>query len=133
VGAMGPHDAEHGDIVACLDQLVDDMRADEAGASDHPYTHGVILLDNVSRRAMATRSTSVLNHARDLSRQNREPSADDAGEGSFEGFTVAAKRQRTGAERLVDARQNLAAILCRNDDPGSGNGMHWCLSRCSRG
>src|SRR6185369_13458734 len=58
---------------------------------------------------------------------DREPGADDAGEGGLEGLTVAAERQGAGAEGLVDARQNLAPVLCRNNDPGSRNRIHWSL------
>src|SRR5262249_42812343 len=59
VGPMGAHDVEYRDVVARLEELVHDMGADEAGPSDHTYTHDVILLDKVSSRPTTTRSISA--------------------------------------------------------------------------
>src|SRR5262249_432791 len=75
----------------------------------------------------AKRPENDFERARAALDRDGEAGADHAGKRGFEGLAILAEGQGAGPEGVVDARQNLAAVLCRDDDSGGRNGIHGSL------
>src|SRR5262249_7376663 len=75
----------------------------------------------------AKRPENDLERARPALYGDGEARADHPGERGLKGLAILAKGQRAGTEGVVNTRQNLAAVLCRDDASCSWDGIHFSL------